>query len=40
MYGGHPLTFGVGELIEEGTLVRYMLIDEPLAAWIVYEDVA
>src|SRR5215203_5413992 len=29
LYGGHPLIFGVGEPVEQGTLVGYVLIDHP-----------
>ena len=29
LYGGHLLVFGVGESVEQGTLVGYVLIDDP-----------
>jgi len=40
LFGGHLPIFGVGELIEEGTLVCYMLINDPRSPWLIYEDVA
>src|SRR4028119_1377157 len=40
LYGGYLLGFGVGEPVEQGALVGYVLVDDPRGHRLVHEDVA